>query len=340
MIDSDRLTPRPGGGDDPPVEFSQPPSAWSVNESGVRPGVQVDSRQPSSTEVQMRRIGLAVVLAVSLALAPLVAEAQPAGKMTRIGYLAVSPRPTDDVFRQALRELGYVEGQNLTILYRWGESGDYAPLAEDLVRSKVDLIVAVASPATRAAKEATRTIPIVITDVGDPVAYGFVPSLAHPGGNITGMSAGLIEIGPKGLQFIKEIRPAAAWVGILGNPNNPGHSATVRSVETAAPTVGLKSRVYVAVKPGDVPTMFAAILRDRPDALFVIPDHFLFTQRARIIDFALTNRFPTVYGLKEYVPEGGLIALGPNRDEMFRRAALHVDISKHAGRVKSERVLG
>jgi ABC-type uncharacterized transport system substrate-binding protein len=273
----------------------------------------------------MRRIGLAVILASSLALVPLAAEPQPVGRMTRIGYLAVSPRPTDEVFRQALRDLGYIEGQNLTILHRWGESGNYAPLAEDLVQSKVDLIVAVASPATRAAKDATRTIPIVITDVGDPVAYGFVPSLARPGGNITGMSAGLIEIGPKGLQFIKEVHPMAAWVAILGNPNNPGHSATVRSVEAAAPTVGLKTRVYVATKPEEITTMFTAILRERPDALFVIPDHFLFTQRARIIDFALTNRVPAVYGLKEYVPDGGLMALGPNREEMFRRAALHVD---------------
>jgi ABC-type uncharacterized transport system substrate-binding protein len=193
------------------------------------------------------------------------------------------------------------------------------------VQAKVDLIVAVASSATRAAKDATKTIPIVITSVGDPVAYGFVPSLARPGGNITGMSSGLTEIGPKGLQFIKEIHPRAAWVAILGNPNTPGHSATVRSVEAAASTEGLKSRVYGAAKSDNVTTMFTAILRKRPDALFVTPDHFLFTQRARIIDFALTNRLLAVYGLKEYVPDGGLMALGPNRDEMYRRAATFVD---------------
>src|SRR2546427_1957192 len=226
--------------------------------------------------------------------APIAAEAQAAGKMGRIGYLAVSPRPTDEVFRRSLRELGYVEGENLTILYRWGESGDYAPLADDLVRAKVDLIVAVASPATRAARDATNTIPIVITDVGDPVAYGFVSSLARPGGNITGMSAGAIEIGNKGLQFIKEIHPTAAWVAILANPNNPGHRATMKSMEAAAPSLGLKTRVYVAANPDDLTPMFTAIVRERPDALFVVPDHFLFTQRARILDFALTNRFPAV----------------------------------------------
>jgi putative ABC transport system substrate-binding protein len=270
-------------------------------------------------------LGYCLVLNLWLFAFPPEAEAQQAGKAYQIGYLAVSPRPTDEVFRQALRELGYVEGQNLTILWRWGQSGDYAPLVEDLMRSKVDLIVAVTSPATRAAKEATKTIPIVIMDVGDPVAYGFVPSLARPGGNITGMSAGLSEIGPKGLQYLKEIHPKAALVAILGNPNNPGHISTVSSVEAAAPSLGLKSRVYIAAKPDDLAETFRAILRDRPDALFVIPDLFLFTQRARIIEFALTNRLPAVYGLKEYVPDGGLIALSPNRDDMFRRAALHVD---------------
>ena len=256
---------------------------------------------------------------------PFIADAQQAGKVYQIGYVAVSPRPADEVFRQALRELGYIEGQNLTIHYRWGEAGNYAPLVDELLRSKVDLIVAVTSPATRAAKEATKSTPIVILDVGDPVAYGFVPSLARPGGNITGMSAGLSEIGPKALQFIKEIHPKAARVAILGNPNNPGHIATASSVEAVAPNMGLKSRVYIAAKPEDLDATFTAILRDRPDALFVIPDLFLFTQRARIIDFALTNRLPAVYGLKEYVRDGGLIALGPNRDDMFRRAALHVD---------------
>jgi ABC-type uncharacterized transport system substrate-binding protein len=265
------------------------------------------------------------MLTVGLLTVPIIADAQQVGKVYQIGYLAVSPRPYDEVFRQALRELGYVEGQNLTILYRWGQSGNYAPLVEDLMRSKLDLIVAVTSPATRAAKEATKTIPIVFIDVGDPVAYGFVPSLARPGGNITGMSAGLSEIAPKGLQYLKEIHPKAALVAILGNPTNPGHISTVSSVEAAAPSLGLKSRVYTAAKPDDLAETFTAILRDRPDALFVIPDIFLFTQRVRIIDFALTNRLPAVYALKEYVPDGGLIALSPNRDDMFRRAALHVD---------------
>jgi putative ABC transport system substrate-binding protein len=129
---------------------------------------------------------------------PLAARAQQEGKVWRIGYLAEAPRPTDDVFRQAMRELGYVEGRNFTIFYRWAKGGNYGPLAEDLVRLNVDLIVAVASPATRAASDATKTIPIVITQVGDPVAYGFIASLASPGGNITGISSQLSDLAPKG----------------------------------------------------------------------------------------------------------------------------------------------
>jgi len=267
---------------------------------------------------------LAVVVGLGSALAAETAHAQAAAKIARIGYLAVAPRPADDIFRQELFELGYIEGRNLAILSRWGGSGEYAPLAQELVRAKVDVIVAVASPAARAARDATTTIPIVITDVGDPVAYGFVSSLARPGGNITGMSAGLAEVGPKGLQFLKEIQPTTVWVALLGNPNNPGHTATIKGVEAALPSVKLKSRIYLAAKPEELPGAFAAILRERPDALFVTPDLFLFSQRARIIEFAAANRLPAAYGLKEYVADGGLLAMGPNREEMFRRTAQHV----------------
>jgi putative ABC transport system substrate-binding protein len=235
------------------------------------------------------------------------------------------PRPTDEVFRQALHDLGYIEGRNLTILYRWGERGNYGQLAEELVRVNVDLIVAVASPATRAAKNATKTIPIVFTQVGDPVAYGFIASLARPGENITGMSSQLSEIGPKALQFIKAIIPASAKLAILGNPSNPGTSATVASVGAAALTLGFKTKFYGVEKSDKLTTVLTAILRVRPDTLFVIPDPFLRAQRARIIDFALTNRIPAIYGLKEYVTDGGLMSVGPNRDEMASHAAVLVD---------------
>ncbi|SED13520.1 putative ABC transport system substrate-binding protein [Rhizobiales bacterium GAS191] len=273
----------------------------------------------------MRRREFISLLGGAALATPLVARAQLPGKVWQVGYLAESPRSTDDVFRQAMRELGYVEGRNLTIIYRWGESGNYALLAADLVRLNVDLIVAVASPATRAAKDATKTIPIVVTQVGDPVAYGFIASLARPGGNITGMSSQLSEIGPKGLQFIKEIIPTAAKLAIVGDPSNPGTYATVTSVGAAALALGFKTEFYGVVKSDDLNSTFTAILAVRPDALFVIPDPFLRRRRARIIDFALTNRIPAIYGLKEYVADGGLMALGPNRDEMAKRAAVLVD---------------
>jgi len=245
--------------------------------------------------------------------------------MWRIGYLAEAPRPTDDVFRQAMRELGYVEGRNLTIFYRWGEGGKYGPQAEDLVRLNVDLIVAVASPATHAAKDATKTIPIVITQVGDPVAYGFIASLARPGGNITGMSSQLLEIGPKGLEFIRELIPMAAKLAILVGPSNPGTKVTQERIEEAARTLGFKTEFYDILKSEDFTKTFTAIVLKQPDALFVTPDSFLYTQRAHIIDFALTNRIPAIYGLKEYVTNGGLMALGPKRDDMASRAAVLVD---------------
>jgi putative tryptophan/tyrosine transport system substrate-binding protein len=255
---------------------------------------------------------------------PLAARAQQVAKVWRIGYLAESRRQVDGIFRQSLRKLGYIEGSNLTMVYRWAAGGSFEPLADDLVAQNVDLIVAVASPATRAVKERTTRIPIVIVDVGDPVAYGFIPSLAHPGGNITGMSMQLSEIGVKGIQYMKEILPTAAKLVVLGNEKNPGNPSMLTSVVGAASPLGFETK-YHEVMSGDIAGTLAAILQDQPDVLFVIPDIFLYTQRRQIIDFTLTNRIPALYGLKEYVPEGGLMALGPNREEVFRRAAEIVD---------------
>jgi putative ABC transport system substrate-binding protein len=163
-----------------------------------------------------------------------------------------------------------------------------------------------------------------MVDVGDPVAYGFIQSLAHPGGNITGMSMQLSEIGVKGLQYMKELIPTAASLVVLGNAKNPGNPSMLTSVVEAASPLGLKVK-YREVIAGDVTATLAAILQDQPDVLFVIPDLFLYTQRGQIIDFTLNNRIPTLYGLKEYVREGGLLALEPNREEMLRRAAEIVD---------------
>jgi putative ABC transport system substrate-binding protein len=272
----------------------------------------------------MRRREFITLLGGTAAVWTVAARAQQVAKVWRIGYLAESRRQVDEIFRQSLRKLGYIEGSNLTMVYRWAAGGSFAPLADDLVAQNVDLIVAVASPATRAVKERTTRIPIVIVDVGDPVAYGFIPSLAHPGGNITGMSMQLSEIGVKGIQYMKEILPTAAKLVVLGNEKNPGNPSMLTSVVGAASPLGFETK-YHEVMSGDIAGTLAAILQDQPDVLFVIPDIFLYTQRRQIIDFTLTNRIPALYGLKEYVPEGGLMALGPNREQVFRRAAEIVD---------------
>jgi putative tryptophan/tyrosine transport system substrate-binding protein len=253
------------------------------------------------------------------------ARAQQVAKLWRIGYLAESRRQVDEIFRQSLRKLGYIEGSNLTMIYRWAQGGSFEPLADDLVAQDVDLIVAVASPATRAVKERTTRIPIVIVDVGDPVASGFVPSLAHPGGNITGMSMQMSEIGVKGLQYMKEMLPTAARLVVLANENNPGNRGFKPVLRGAASRLGFVETKYHEVTSGDLAGALTAILRDQPDVLFVSADIFLYTQRRQIIDFTLTNRIPAFYGLKGYVADGGLMALGPNREEVFRRAAQIVD---------------
>ena len=266
-----------------------------------------------------------ITLIGSAAAWPLAGHAQQVAKLWRIGYLAESRRQVDEIFRQSLRRLGYVEGSNLTMIYRWAQGGSFEPLADDLVAQDVDLIIAVASPATRAVKERTTRIPIVIVDVGDPVAFGFVPSLAHPGGNITGMSMQMSEIFVKGLQYMKEMLPTAARLVVLANENNPGNPFARTSVVDAASRLGFVETKYHEVTSGDLAGTLTAILRDQPDMLFVSADIFLYTQRRRIIDFTLTNRIPALYGLKGYVPDGGLMAVGPNREEVFRRAAEIVD---------------
>ena len=259
---------------------------------------------------------------------PLTAAAQPASKrVVRIGYLGVTPRPTDESFRQGLRELGYVEGQNIAIEYRWGggSASDHDALARELVCLKVDVIVAIASPSTRAAKQATGTIPVVMVDVGDPVAFGFVPSLARPGGNVTGLSAALTESYPKGLQLLKEVIPNLARAGSFDEPTHPAVAAGWnRVIDRAVQTLGVTLQRYNVLEPADLKRAFAAMSSDRPDALLVLPSHFLYSQREQILDFAARTRLPAFYGLREYVPLGGLMSLTPDRDEMFKRAAAYV----------------
>jgi putative ABC transport system substrate-binding protein len=252
---------------------------------------------------------------------------QTIAKVASIGYLGVAPRPPDEAFIQELRKLGYRDGENVRIEYRWGGNDELKmrEAAEGLVRSKVDVIVAIASPPTRAAKIATTTIPIVFVDIGDPVAYGFVKNRARPDGNLTGLSAGMSGLGPKALQMLKELVPTAKRVTVLGNPTNPGTEPAVASLRAAAPDLDLVLDYLTVSRAEELQQILDDLAQNSPDGLFVTPDHFLFTQRERVITFAAIHRIPAAYALREYVPAGGLFALGANRHEMFRRAANYVD---------------
>ena len=231
------------------------------------------------------------------------------------------------MFVQELRKFGYREEENVRIEYHWGGNNvsKMTEAAEGLARSKVDVIVAVASPPTRAAKLATTSIPIVFADVGDPVAYGFVNNLSRPDGNLTGLSGGLSGLGPKALELLKELVPKAKRVVVLGNPTNPGNESAVAGLRAVAPALDLALDYVSLQRLEDFDRAFDELARTRPDGLFVIPDLFLFTQRERIIAFASSQRIPAAYGIREYVPSGGLFALGANRQEMYRRLARYVD---------------
>src|SRR5438093_8022210 len=233
----------------------------------------------------MRRIGLAVVLALSLILSPLVADAQPAGKVPRIGILSpASPsdaggNPSDlavlfAAFREGLRNLGYVEGQNIKIESRWAEGNyDRLPgLAADLVRLKVDVIVTYGTPASQAAKRATGTIPIVMAAIIDPVASGIVTSIARPGGNLTGQSMMSPDLAEKQLEILKEVVPKISRVAVLHNPANPGNAPQLRHAQDAARALGVRLQLLGARGPSEIDSAFAAMTNEQAGAVIVLVD--------------------------------------------------------------------
>jgi ABC-type uncharacterized transport system substrate-binding protein len=262
---------------------------------------------------------------------PLAAGAQPAGKIARIGFLspanASDPRMQGLVgaFRRGLVDLGYVEGRSFTIESRWAE-GRYerlARLARELVALKVDVILAVAVPAIRAAKEATRTVPIVMASVVDPVATGLVAGLARPGGNVTGLSNMAPDVTGKLLEILKELVPKASLVAVLWNPDNPGNAPQLQSAETAGRALGIRLQPLEARTPEDLGPAFAAMARQRAEALVVFADIMLNENRLRIADLATAGRLPAVYGQEG--PAGGLVTYSANTPDLFRRAATYVD---------------
>jgi putative ABC transport system substrate-binding protein len=228
---------------------------------------------------------------------------------------------------ERLRELGWVEGQNLVIEDRWADAKtDRLPaLAAELVRLKVDVIFAQGWPASVAAKHATTTIPIVIYGTGDPVAAGLVSSLARPEGNITGLGDLGTELSAKRLQLLKQIVPKLSRVAVLWNSADNGMTARFKDIQSASPTLGVAVRPIGVQKSEDLELAFAAMTRERPDALFVVTDILSATNRKRILEFAAQNRLPVMGEQREWVTEGGLISYGPNFAYLARRAAEIVD---------------
>jgi putative ABC transport system substrate-binding protein len=262
---------------------------------------------------------------------PLAAVAQQAGKVPRIGYLGTRTLPDFgvDAFRQGLRELGWIEGQNIVVDYRLAEGQlDRLPdLAAELVRLKVDIIVAQATPGAAAAKKATDTIPIVMVPVGDPVGLGLIASLARPGGNVTGLSysVGGLEIIGKQLELLKETLPKIRRVAILLNPANPTRPVAMRDVEVAARSLALQLQFVEARHPDEFDSAFGAMGKARTGGLVVMADTMFVLHRTRLADLAARRRLPTAYGWREHVEAGGLMSYGPSLSDLFRRSATFID---------------
>jgi putative ABC transport system substrate-binding protein len=265
---------------------------------------------------------------IGLAAAPLAASAQPAG-VPRIGVLAPTScsHPNYQALREGLRSLGYVEGQTIIIECR-DAVGRYERAVEhaaELVQLKVDVLVTDGLPAARAAKHATKTIPIIMGAVGDPVGGGIVNSLARPGANITGLTLVTAEMNPKRLELLKAAVPGSTRIAVLMNPDNPSTTLARRETEAAARSLGLTLLVVEARDPADVDRAFSEMLKEQARALVVLPDPMLFAQRTRIAVLAAKSQLPAVGEAREFAAAGGLMAYGPRITENFRRAAVYVD---------------
>jgi len=262
---------------------------------------------------------------------PLAAEAQSAGKVPLIGYVGNSSPSLEPrllgAFRDGLRNLGYVEGQNIRIEYRWAE-GRYERFPDfmaELVRLRVEVIVVAGTPATLAARRATNAIPIVMAVIGDALETGVVPSLARPGGNVTGLSTVVPELEGKRLELLKQALPKLSRLAVLANPANPFVAVAWRQTQRAAETLHIKLQRVDVRQPEEFGNAFSVIANERPDALTVMADRFILTHRAQIIAFGTKSRLPGMFPYWEFVEEGGLMAYGPSYADMFRRSATYVD---------------
>ena len=278
----------------------------------------------------VRQIGIIATLTVGILLTQLLSAAQKPAKVSRIGYLSAGPSgpsPNIEVFREGLRALGYAEGQTIAIEYRYAAGRDdrLPGLAAELVRLKVDLIVTDSSPAARAAKNKTKIIPIVMAASGDPVGTGLVASLARPGGNITGLTHLSPELSGKRLELLKEAFPKASRVAVLWNAANPDKVSDFRETEAAARALGVQLQSLEVRVPNDFDKAFAAATSKRAHALLTLTDPLTGSHGRRILDFALKNRLPAMYGERGFVDAGGLMSYGHIPADLHRRSAMYVD---------------
>jgi len=275
-----------------------------------------------------RRKFITLLGGAAAAASPLAVRAQQPA-MPVIGFLASPSRTFSDfvlpAFRQGLKDNGYVEGENVAIEYRWAENQiDQLPtLAADLVRRPVALIVAVGPPATLAAKAATTTIPIVFGVGDDPVKIGLVTSLARPGGNLTGINFFSSELAAKRIELLHEMVPAAARVGVLGDPTFPLTESSVRDAETAARTMGLQVKVLSASTSREINAAFANFVRERPDVLYVGPSPFFISRRVQLTQLAARHAVPAIYSVRQYTEAGGLMSYGTSQTDAFRQMGVY-----------------
>ena len=273
-----------------------------------------------------------IALVAGALAAPFGGQAQQARKVFQVGYVGNSTPLLEsalvDAFRQGLRERGYIEGKTLVVHYRWAEGKiDVLPvLVAELMALKVDVLLTSGTPAAFAAKKATATLPIVMAAVGDAVGMGIVPSLARPGGNITGLSTLYTQLEGKRIQTLRELVPRMKRIALLANPANPFTALILKSTRAATDALQITAQVHEVSAVGEFERAFAAIAKTRPDAMAVLADRpFLVSNRARIVQFAAQNRLPAIYPFSEFVDEGGLVYYGPNFADMFRRSATYVD---------------
>jgi putative ABC transport system substrate-binding protein len=277
----------------------------------------------------MRRRGFITALGGAI-MWPLAARAEASVKIARIGFLGLAPASAwsgeVNALRAGLRELGYIEGNNIVLDFRWATNvGEMSVLANELVRNNVDIIFAPASTQVEPARKATKTIPIVFAQHADPVGTGHVASLAHPGGNITGVSMVLTELAAKGLEILKQAVPSASRIGILWNPTTPSHVKVVNEIEVAGKTLGVQLLMTPVQTIDDFEGAFSIMRRERADGFLVPPSPLTNSQPRPLAELGLKFRLPGMFGNKDNVAAGGLMSYGADFNYMYRHAAIYID---------------